>query len=540
MVVAQGAARAPAPCAVRVPLGSGCIGRSAPGLARRAALRRAPRPPAADPSEGAPAGDDRVDVNRQLTEHTRENLQKMADDLVSEAPASFKVERILDCPDIRSMLEPRPSPFMKHDNYGSGFVHDSDLVAMQAIRLGSGSSTPTRARRPRGPNPSPETDDDSVGLWARRAGARETIFWDPPKVKAAIVTCGGLCPGLNDVVYGLVNKLESYGVPSENILGIRYGFSGFYDQKFKPIPLSTRMLDGIHLQGGTILGTSRGKGDMAEIIKRIDMWGINQLYVVGGNGGNAGAHAIDQALREKDIPCCVVGLPKSIDNDILLIDKTFGFDTAVEEAQRSLLAAKTEAVSAYRGLGLVKVMGRQSGFVAMQASLASGVADLCLIPEVPFRLDGPGGVIEHIEHVLSQKGHCVVCVAEGAGQEVVPSTPGKDERDASGNIKLKDIGKFLKSEFRKKIKDVDIKYIDPTYMIRAIPTNSNDRIYCKILAHNAVHAAMAGYTDVTVGLINTHYAFINIPALISSARTVDPRGKMWNRLRHSIGQPSFT
>ena len=211
--------------------------------------------------------------------------------------------------------------------------------------------------------------------------------------------------------------------------------------------------------------------------------------------------------------------------------------TAVEESQRALLAAKVEASSARSGIGLVKLMGRQSGFIAMQASMASGVVDACLIPEVPFKLDGPGGLIAYLENSIRNHGHCVVCVAEGAGQDLLDGEV--LGRDASGNPILKDIGLWLKQEMKKRIPQADIKYIDPSYMIRSVPTTSNDRIYCKVLAHNAVHAAFAGYTGITVGLVNTHYVYLPIPVVISAPRCVDPKGKAWNRLRASIGQPNF-
>ena len=306
--------------------------------------------------------------------------------------------------------------------------------------------------------------------------------------------------------------------------------------------LTKRSVDGIQLQGGTILGTSRGGANIKEIVKRIDMWGVDMLFVVGGNGGNAGANAIQQKCAECDVVCSVIGVPKSIDNDILLIDKCFGFDTAVEEAQRALLAAKVESSSARNGIGLVKLMGRQSGFIAMQASMASGVVDVVLIPEVPFKLEGPTGLLAYLERVLETKGHAVVCVAEGAGQDILDDHS-NGATDASGNPILQDIGLFMRDRLKAHFKGVpggaDVKYIDPSYIIRSIPTTSNDRIYCKVLAHNAVHAAFAGYTGVTTGLVNTHYVYLPIPVIIAAPRRVDPRGKGWNRLRASIGQPNF-
>ncbi|GMH42041.1 hypothetical protein BSKO_09960 [Bryopsis sp. KO-2023] len=451
---------------------------------------------------------------------------------------------VLECPTLVEHLSPRPSPFVPHKNFGGGFVDDDDRVSLVSMQFASSESTGAGCQGIRYSHKDAGGDEFEECLvlppWAVRAGARETIYHNPERVTAAIVTCGGLCPGLNDVVLGLVHKLEHYGVPKGQILGIRYGFRGFYDREHKPIVLTSKKVDGIQLQGGTILGTSRGGANMKEIVKKIDMWGVNMLFVVGGNGGNAGANAIHEYCKTHDVHCSVVGVPKSIDNDILLIDRCFGFETAVEEAQRALLAAKIEASSAHQGIGLVKLMGRQSGFIAMQAALASGVVDACLIPEVPFEVHGPYGLFAYLRSILRTKGHAVVCVAEGAGQSLLhASNSNGGERDASGNPILQDIGKYLRSEMKKNFSEADIKYIDPTYMIRAIPASSTDRIYCKILAHNAVHAAFAGYTGITVGLVNTHYVYLPIPVIIMSPRNVDPKGKMWNRLRASIGQPTF-
>jgi 6-phosphofructokinase 1 len=423
----------------------------------------------------------------------------------------------LACPDVRDKLTPHRSPFSSHNNLGGGFVSDEERVVVSAVR-GSPSA------------------DEKPAL-ALRAGARETIYFDPKRVTAAIVTCGGLCPGLNDVVHGIVNKLFDYGVRDGCVLGVRYGFRGFYSKTDKPVSLTRRSVDGIQLRGGTILGTSRGGADLRRIARKIDMWGVNMVFVVGGNGGNAGAAALQRELHDDDVDCVVIGVPKSIDNDISIIDKTFGFDTAVEEAQRALIAAKVEASSAYRGIGIVKLMGRQSGFIAMQASMASGVVDACLIPEVRFELGGDRGVFSYVSRVLDDKGHAVLCVAEGAGQDALSG--GRNGVDASGNPKLEDVGTWLKDEMKTAFPDSDVKYIDPSYLVRSTPANAGDRIYCKVLAHNAVHAAFSGYAATTVGLVNSHHVYLPMSAVVRSPRTVDPRGKSWNRLRASIGQPDF-
>ena len=360
------------------------------------------------------------------------------------------------------------------------------------------------------------------------------IYHDPAQVTAALVTCGGLCPGLNDVVQNIVYTLADYGVPEDQIFGIRYGLRGFLDRHAKPIQLSRSKVDGIQLKGGTMLGTSRGNARIKDIVERLRLWGINMLFVIGGNGGNAAAHAIAKECMDQGVLCNVVGVPKSIDNDIQLIDRCFGFDTAVEEAQRSLICARVEARSA-AGISIVKLMGRSSGFISMNASMASGVVDVCLIPEISFTLPK---LLDFVRSVLASKDYCVVCVAEGAGQTILDDGP-SGATDASGNPILKDIGTFLRETFRKEFKGVDVKYIDPSYMIRSIPTITTDRIYCKVLGQGAVHGAFAGFTDFTVGLVNTHYVFLPTTTIIESARTVDPKGRQWNRLKTAINQPDL-
>ncbi|KAL0041905.1 hypothetical protein WJX79_008483 [Trebouxia sp. C0005] len=449
------------------------------------------------------------------------------------APFSAPVddEDILQVGSLRDRLKVRESPFTKTNNSGGGFVGDMDLLFMRTTRYESEASSGSSCW-----NGLQMADGTCMPLplWAIRSGPRRKIYYDPKEVTAAVVTCGGLCPGLNDVIQNIVFTLEDYGVPPDQIFGIRYGLRGFYDREFKPINLNKRVVQNIHLQGGTMLGTSRGGADLKEIVRRIDLWGLTHLYVVGGNGGNAAANAINQELQNADVVCSVIGVPKSIDNDILLIDKCFGFESAVEEAQRALLAGYVEAASARSGLGLIKLMGRQSGYIAMQASMASGVVDVCLIPEVKFEL---AALTAYVRQVMKRKGHCVVCIAEGAGQDIVQH--GHAGTDKSGNPILKDIGTHLRDSFKESMEDIDIKYIDPTYMIRAIPTTTNDRIYCKVLGQGAVHGAFAGFTGCTVGLVNTHYVYLPIPVIIQAARTVDPKGRSWNRLKTAINQPDF-
>ena len=281
---------------------------------------------------------------------------------------------------------------------------------------------------------------------------------------------------------------------------------------------------------------------MDKICDSIEERGVNMVFVIGGNGGNAGAAALQRKCAERDYPCAVIGVPKSIDNDILVIDKTFGFGTACQEAVKAINAAFVEASSAFRGVGLVKLMGRQSGFIALQSSLASGEVDVCLIPELDFDLHGDRGLLAHIERTIEQKGYCVVVVAEGAYQDKMSNLVGGN--DASGNPILEDVGRYLRHEIKAYFsegarKKIDLKYIDPTYMIRAVETNTSDKIYCYVLAQGAVHAAFAGFTGVTVGMVNTHTAYFPIDLIVSTTRQVDTYGKTWQRLLSATNQPDL-
>ena len=457
---------------------------------------------------------------------------------------STDLDDVIPLPNLWEQLRPRPSPFLGDNNKAMGFVSNLDRVALQSMVHGNADSIGATCSGAAIYDPSEEVCIP-ISPWAYRSGARRDIFFDPARVRAAVVTCGGLCPGLNDVVRGVVGSLHVYGVPEEQVLGVRYGFRGFYSDDCPPSPLTMRDVSGIQCRGGTILGTSRGGADLDRIVDSIQDLGVNMVFVVGGNGGNAGANEIHNTCKSRGYPCAVIGVPKSIDNDILVIDKTFGFDTAVEEATKAIRAAFVEASSAYRGVGLVKLMGRSSGFIALHASIASGEVDVCLVPEQQFKLQGEGGLLSHLEKVLESKGHAVVVVAEGAGQDLLTRSgggSGEVMRDPSGNPILADIGAFLKSEFQRNFTGgsrVDLKYIDPTYMIRAVETNPSDKMYCQVLAQGAVHGAFAGFTGITVGVVNNHAAYLPIDLVTSCTRVVDVRGKTWLRLLEANNQPSF-
>ncbi|XP_010539385.1 PREDICTED: ATP-dependent 6-phosphofructokinase 3-like [Tarenaya hassleriana] len=376
------------------------------------------------------------------------------------------------------------------------------------------------------------------GVHFRRAGPRQKVHFESDEVHACIVTCGGLCPGLNTVIRELVCGLSyMYGV--KKILGIDGGYRGFYAKN--TIPLSSKFVNDIHKRGGTILGTSRGGHDTTKIVDSIQDRGINQVYIIGGDGTQRGASIIFEEIRRRGLKVAVVGIPKTIDNDILVIDKSFGFDTAVEEAQRAINAAHVEADSIENGIGLVKLMGRYSGFIAMYATLASRDVDCCLIPESPFYLEGEGGLFEFIERRLKENGHMVIVIAEGAGQELMLES--MTLKDASGNKLLKDVGLWLsqsiKDHFSKKKTVINLKYIDPTYMIRAVPSNASDNVYCTLLAQSAVHGAMAGYTGFTSGLVNGRHTYIPFYRITEKQNKVVITDRTWARLLSSTNQPSF-
>ncbi|GAV62165.1 PFK domain-containing protein [Cephalotus follicularis] len=380
------------------------------------------------------------------------------------------------------------------------------------------------------------------GIHFRRAGPRQKVYFDSDEVHACIVTCGGLCPGLNTVIREIVCGLYNmYGV--NKVLGIDGGYMGFYSRN--TITLTPKVVNDIHKRGGTILGTSRGGHDTSKIVDSIQDRGINQVYIIGGDGTQRGASVIFEEVRKRGLKVVVAGIPKTIDNDIPVIDRSFGFDTAVEEAQRAINAAHVEAGSVENGIGLVKLMGRYSGFIAMYATLASRDVDCCLIPESPFYLDGPGGLFEFIEKCLKENGHMVIVIAEGAGQELLAASENSTSlKDASGNKLLQDVGLWIsqriKDHFtRQKKMVINLKYIDPTYMIRAIPGNASDNVYCTLLAQSVVHGAMAGYTGFVSGLVNGRQTYIPFYRINEKQNKVVITDRMWARLLSSTNQPSF-
>ena len=373
------------------------------------------------------------------------------------------------------------------------------------------------------------------------AGPREKIYFTPAHVHAGILTCGGLCPGLNDVIRSIVRSLwYRYGV--RRISGIQYGFKGFLPEyEFGTKILNPDVVDDIHKIGGTFLGSARGGGkEVSKIVDAIMQLNLNMIFTIGGDGTQRGTLDIAREIESRKLKVAMVGIPKTVDNDFALIQKSFGFDTAVDKAVDVVAAAHMEAHSAINGIGLVKLMGREAGFIAAHTALASHEVNFVLIPEVPFNLEGYNGFLTHLEQRIVRSKHAVIVVAEGAMQEQLLT---EKKFDAGGNLKLTDVGPYLRDRINKYFEDkkmeVNLKYIDPSYVIRSAPANPSDSIYCERLGNAAVHAAMAGKTNLIIGLVNNEFVHLPIETVISHRNQVDPEGNLWRDTLDATHQPAL-
>ena len=373
------------------------------------------------------------------------------------------------------------------------------------------------------------------------AGPREMIYFMPAHVHAGIVSCGGLCPGINDVIRAIVRCLYyRYGVT--RISGIRYGYKGFLPEyQYGIKTLDADIVDDIHKLGGTYLGSARGGGkEVSKIVDAMEQLNLNMLFTIGGDGTQRGSLDIAEEIDRRKLKIAMVGIPKTVDNDFAIIDRSFGFDTAVSKAVEVVAAAHMEASSAINGIGLVKVMGRESGFIAACTALASHEINFVLIPEVPFNLEGYNGFLHHLEERLRKRKHAVIVVAEGAMQDQLQT---ERKTDAGGNLKLADVGTYLRDRiikyFEEKKMEINLKYIDPSYIIRSAPANPGDSIYCERLGNAAVHAAMAGKTKLIIGLVNNEFVHLPIKAVISQRNHVDPEGNLWRDTLDATHQPAL-
>ncbi len=411
------------------------------------------------------------------------------------------------------------------DSLSRNFVHDTDRIVVDLnlnnlIKLAKGGK-----------------DFPAFEL----AGPRSKIYFDPSKLRCALVTCGGLCPGLNDIIRAIVLELF-YGYGVRNIYGFRYGLQGFISKYGHDImDLKPEVVVNIHEMGGSILGSSRGPQSVEEIVDSLERMNIGILFMIGGDGTLMAAKKIADVITQRNLKISVVGIPKTIDNDIYMVSRSFGFDTAVDIATQAIKSAHNESAGYPNGIGLIKLMGRHSGFIAATATLAQQDVNFALIPEVDFDIEGPGGFLDSLERRLNHRGHAVIVVAEGAGQKFFDNQT--TDRDESGNIRLKDIGFFLKdailSYFNGKNIEVSLKFIDPSYMIRSLPANANDRVFCSFLGRDAVHAGMAGKTKLLIGHWNNHFVHLPMSASVGKRKQINPKGKLWMGVLGATGQGSL-
>ncbi|HVN58439.1 MAG TPA: ATP-dependent 6-phosphofructokinase [Bacteroidales bacterium] len=377
-------------------------------------------------------------------------------------------------------------------------------------------------------------------LSIEKAGPRENIFFEPAKTKVGIITCGGLCPGLNNVIRSLVNELfYRYGI--RRIFGFKYGYEGLIAEYNHPVvELTPQMVANLQMSGGSILGSSRGQQDISRMVDTLEVMSINILFCIGGDGTLRGAHAIHEEIASRNLKISVAGIPKTIDNDIDFIEKSFGFETAYSIANDIIRNAHNEAEGAFNGIALVKLMGRDSGFIAAHSALSMQEVNFVLVPEMSFDLYGPRGFLKILRQRLEDRHHAVVVVAEGAGQDLFDKS--EVEKDASGNVKPKDIGIFLKEKIAEEFSDKGfpyaIRYIDPSYIIRSAPANPNDSKFCSQLAMNTVHAAMAGKTDFVTGNWNSLFTLLPIPIATARRKKIDINGELWWNVLEATGQPS--
>ncbi len=429
---------------------------------------------------------------------------------------------------IATLGEPRfPSPVLKEDTSvkNQNFVPDNDRILIdvkfdRVIKTVKGKKIPTSFEM---------------------AGPRSKIFFDTDKLNCAIVTCGGLCPGLNDIIRSIVFELHySYGV--RNIYGIRHGLQGFISKyKHEIMDLKPEAVVNILEMGGSILGSSRGMQSIEEIVNTLKKMNIGILFMIGGDGTLMAATRIVDTIAKTGLETSVIGIPKTIDNDIYMVSRTFGFDTAVDMATQAIKGAHNEAIGYPNGIGIVKLMGRHSGFITATSALAQQNVNFVLIPEVDFDLEGPKGFLSELEKRIHLRKHAVILVAEGAGQKFFEID--KNERDESGNIRLKDIGLFLKNKiisyFQSRNINISLKYIDPSYMIRSLPANANDHVFCSFLGRDAVHAGMSGKTGLLIGHWNNYFVHIPMKASAGKRKRVDSNQKLWLSVLHATGQSSF-
>ena len=386
------------------------------------------------------------------------------------------------------------------------------------------------------------------------AGPRRMLFHEPQSVRAVVVTSGGLAPGLNCVVHGIVTRhWNTYGVNAARrggIFGIYDGFVGLYNKPLDKTPASLRpeitepWLD----RGGSMLGARRFHeqelGELADqITANLALNDINILYVIGGDGSLKVAHEIAQRAKARNIS--VVGIPKTMDNDVLWVWQSFGFNTAVQKAAEVVNTMHAEAESTRR-VGLIELFGAESGFVAANATLASGHVDLVLVPEIFLALcpQQCEALLDRFIEYLSQtvrskeRAHAIVVLAEGVGELFKQRQVKLGGQPVSGKNFAGELRDFLQGGLKDPLgRVVDVFVNQPRHNIRAVPANAYDQIYCARLGALAVDNALAGYTDVMVSQWLTEYVLVPLELVALGKKSIPPGGMFWKQVVSSTGQP---
>lgn len=327
-----------------------------------------------------------------------------------------------------------------------------------------------------------------------------------------VLTGGGDCPGLNAVI----RAVERAGIKYDfGTLGIRNGWQGLIDGDVEP--LTDFSVSGILPKGGTILGTSRtnplkNPSDFQKIKANIKKYGIHALVVIGGDGTLSAARDVaKQGIS-------VVGIPKTIDNDICGTDMTFGFDTAVSTVTEAIDRLHTTAESHHRII-VVEVMGRNVGWIAVTAGIAGG-ADEILIPEVHFTMDGVCKKLK--DRYDAGKKFSIVVIAEGAHEKDLglPSVP-ENERDECGHEKFVGVGNILGKELERRL-GIETRVTILGHVQRGGSPTAYDRVLATRFGVAAVQLVHAGDFGKMVALQGNRITSITLESAVNQLKTVDP------------------
>lgn len=326
-----------------------------------------------------------------------------------------------------------------------------------------------------------------------------------------MLTGGGDAPGLNAVIRAVLKRAEQYGY---EVVGIRYGWAGLL--KMDSVPLRYSDVEDKVGEAGTVIKTSRTNpakdeatmGKCAENFKKL---GLDALIAIGGDDTLTAARKLHEAGLK------VIGVPKTIDNDLKGTDYTFGFDTAVNAAMQAIESLKTTGRSHDR-IMVVEIMGRHAGWIALYSGLAAG-ADLILLPEEPFKISD---VVEFVKKKKAAgKDSLTIVVAEGALVADYQGPITKDTKvDQYGHVYLGGIGDFLAKEIEKAT-GLETRSVAPAHIIRGMPPTAFDRVLATRLGYAAVELVKKGLFGKMVALRGTGIVSVDLSEAVAETKLVD-------------------